>query len=79
MESHIPVLILSLAGLVAIAMISRAMLTAWRDWLALQRAAIQSGHDAGLPPSPAALIELAALKERVRKLEAIASGVDLLP
>jgi N-methylhydantoinase A/oxoprolinase/acetone carboxylase beta subunit len=28
-------------------------------------------------PSPAALIEIADLKERIRKLEAIAAGVDL--
>jgi len=78
MEPHIPVLILSLAGIIAISIVSWVMLTAWRDWLALRKMALTVGDDSGMT-SPAARIELAALRERVRKLEAIASGVDLLP
>ncbi|WP_420139949.1 hypothetical protein [Sphingomonas sp.] len=68
----------SFAGLVVITI---AALKGWRDWIALQRLSLQ-GHGAtpepasGLPAS-AARIELADLRERVRKLEAIAAGVDL--
>ena len=41
------------------------------DWVEL------AGSDRkASPPSPAARIEMADLKERVRKLEAIADGVD---
>lgn len=78
MDPHIPVLILSFTALTAITIVSYAILRGWRDWLALKQMAIKADDGIGAP-SPAALIELAALKERVRKLEAIASGVDLLP
>lgn len=78
MDVHIPVVILSLTALAAIAIISWTTLTAWRDWLALKRMALGAGEGTH-SISSAARIELAALKERVRKLEAIASGVDLLP
>ena len=77
-DAHIPVLILSSASLIAVSIVARTMLIAWRDWLALKTMTLKAEQDTG-SASPAARIELAALKERVRKLEAIASGVDLLP
>ena len=51
----------------------------WRDWLALQRLSLDGvRHPGDMPPSSSgARIELADLKERVRKLEAIAAGVEL--
>jgi hypothetical protein len=54
-----------------------AGLKGWQAWLDYKRLelAAQTG-DHGLPPA-AGRIELADLKERVRKLEAIASGIDL--
>jgi hypothetical protein len=69
----------SLAGLVVVTV---AMLKGWRDWLSLQRLSFEgrgaaSADTTGGVPSSAARIELADLKERVRKLEAIAAGVDL--
>jgi hypothetical protein len=79
MDAHVPVLIVSLAALLAVAIVSWTMLRAWRDWLSLQHSTLKEGREAGNIPSSAARIELAALKDRVRKLEAIASGVDLLP
>jgi hypothetical protein len=64
----------SLTGLVVVTV---ATLKGWRDWIGLQRLSLQGGHEAAPPAStPAARIELADLKERVRKLEAIAAGVD---
>ncbi|WP_174274929.1 hypothetical protein [Sphingomonas bacterium] len=64
----------ALAGLVVVALVA---LKAWRDWLALQRLRLD-GLRRGDPPSgtSGARIELADLRERVRKLEAIAAGVD---
>lgn len=41
--------------------------------------ALKVGEESFSVPTPTDRIELAALKEHVRKLEAIASGVDLLP
>ncbi len=69
------------ASLAGIVVVSVATLKGWRDWIGLQRLSIEGrGHSAepahGVPSS-AARIELADLKERVRKLEAIAAGVDL--
>jgi len=61
-----------------VSIVARTLLIAWRDWLALKTMTLKAEQDTG-SASPAARIELAALKERVRKLEAIASGVDLLP
>jgi hypothetical protein len=69
----------SFAGVVVMTV---AALKAWRDWIGLQRLSIEGrsrgGGEPGMSiPSSAARIELADLKERVRKLEAIAAGVDL--
>lgn len=64
----------TLAGLVVVA---QAVLRGWNGWLALRHAEIAARHEAAVPPAPAARIELADLRERVRKLEAIAAGVDL--
>ncbi len=79
MDPHIPVLILSLSAIVTVSIVSWTMLTAWRDWLAVKQMALKAGDDGDFAASPAARIELAALRDRVRKLEAIASGGDLLP
>jgi len=54
-----------------------AGLKAWNGWLDLKR--FELTHDAGdrhLPPATGR-IEMADLRERVRKLEAIAAGIDL--
>jgi hypothetical protein len=63
---------------VALSISSIAALKGWREWLELKRMEIaHAPMRAVSPPSPAARIEIADLKERVRKLEAIANGVDL--
>jgi hypothetical protein len=54
-----------------------AGLRGWNAWLELKRMELtHSVADHGLPPA-GNRIELADLKERVRKLEAIAAGIDL--
>lgn len=55
-----------------------ALLRGWKGWLELKRAQLDSREAPGRPASssPAARIELADLKERVRRLEAIANGVE---
>ena len=69
------------ASLAGVMVVSIAALKGWRDWINLQRLSIEGRSGAHEPssgvPSSAARIELADLKERVRKLEAIAAGVDL--
>ncbi len=76
-----PTLVLTAGLLVAVIVLAGAALRAWQGWLDLKRRELDRvpvGHGgeetAGLGT---ARIELADLKERIRKLEAIASGVEL--
>ena len=63
--------------IVAIAIAAVACLKGWQGWLELKRMELAGGRaDAGMPQTHGR-IELADLKERVRKLEAIAAGIDL--
>ena len=71
-----------------IAFAALAGLKGWRDWLDFKRLELASnghaygqgaygqGHDLPLGPT-GNRIELADLRERVRKLEAIAEGIDI--
>jgi len=66
------------AGLLAgLGLASWATLKGWQGWLELKR--YELSHLAGdrmLPPA-GNRIEIADLKERIRKLEAIAAGIDI--
>ena len=69
--------LLSASLLAGLGAASWAALKAWNGWLELKR--FELTHDAAdrtLPPA-SGRIELADLRERVRKLEAIAAGIDL--
>ena len=56
---------------------SIAGLKAWNGWLELKKMELaQIAGDRGLPPA-SGRIEMADLRERVRKLEAIAAGIDI--
>lgn len=70
-------LTIALASLIGLAMLTNAMLRGWRDWISLKRLEMENGHADQGGPSPASRIEIADLKERIRKLEAIAAGVDM--
>jgi hypothetical protein len=67
-----PLLVLASAGLAGCALVSTAALRAWRAWLEVRRIEVESGRG---PPAPSP--DLAALRSRVRRLEAIASGIEL--
>src|SRR3546814_17042661 len=71
---------LAAAGLAAIAMLAYTGLTGWRGWLQLKHEELAARHEAEgdwTLPNASARIEIADLKERIRKLEAIAAGVVL--
>lgn len=71
---------IALSGLAGLAMLVAAGLSGWRGWLALKRQelAVREQVRPGSPHNAAvARIELADLKERLKKLEAIAAGVEL--
>ena len=62
----------TVAGLTILALIG---LKAFRAWIDLKQ--LELGHRNAPAPSTAQRIDVADLKERIRKLEAIASGVDI--
>ncbi len=75
-----PTIIFTLAALLltGLAIVTAASLAGWRGWLDLERQRIAGSRSETGEPAPAgARIELADLKERIRKLEAIAAGIDL--
>ena len=73
---YLQVGIVSLAG---IGIVTAGALRGWKGWLELKRLELQVRHGGEAMPvaNTASRIELADLKERIRKLEAIAAGVDL--
>lgn len=76
-----PTFVIAVAALVGLVVVVAALLRAWQGWLELKRRELEAnGTPASAPggsPLGAARIEISDLKERIRKLEAIASGVDL--
>ncbi|WBO21442.1 hypothetical protein [Sphingomonas abietis] len=79
MTETVSIVTQSLAALTGLAMVTMAALAGWRGWLDLQRTTLTIEQHAIAPaePTAGARIELADLRERVRKLEAIAAGIDL--
>ena len=81
-------IVIAATSLSAIAIVAFAMLRGWQGWLTLKEHELERAaeitpvreceRDDGKGSAlGAARIELSDLKERIRKLEAIASGVDL--
>jgi hypothetical protein len=69
--------VIAASVLVGIAAASLVGLKAWNGWLELKKMELaQTAGDRGLPPA-SGRIEIADLRERVRKLEAIAAGIDI--
>lgn len=66
---------LSAAGLIGLAMLIMGSLKGWQGWLDLEHQRLVPGQGTAAPAG--ARIELADLRERIRKLEAIAAGIDV--
>ena len=73
----ITIAVLSASIILGLGGASLAGLRAWSGWLELKKMELaQATGDRGLPPATGR-IEIADLRERVRKLEAIAAGIDI--
>ncbi|WP_086620078.1 hypothetical protein [Erythrobacter tepidarius] len=76
-----PTLIITSASLIGLIVIAASLLRAWQGWLDLKRQELDRACARGAGEDGSGIgtarIELADLKERIRKLEAIASGVEL--
>ena len=74
-------LIPAAVALSALMIVSLVALRGWRDWIQLKREEFAAaGHGLAQDPTvphAGSRIEIADLKERLRKLGAIAAGVDL--
>ena len=74
------VIVIAATVLATTGMICLTALRAWHGWLELKRlelAATQRTGEGGGEDNVGVRIELAAVRERLKKLEAIASGVDI--
>ena len=73
-----PMMLLMLAGtgLIAIGIAAFTGLKGWQGWLDLKRLELAGQRQDARSPAMGRMV-LAVLKERIRKLEAIASCVDL--
>lgn len=70
-------LALAITALAAVAIVSATTLAGWRGWLSLQHQRLGDRPVTQPTPNAGTRIEIADLKERIRKLEAIAAGVEL--
>ena len=77
MMEPLSVALIGASVLATIGLAALATLQGWKAWLDYKRLELARGlGDVTLPPA-GGRIELADLKERIRKLEAIAAGIDL--
>lgn len=76
-----PTLVLTTGALIGLFVVAAALLRAWAGWLDFKRQELDRAHPRSAGEEGSGLgtarIELADLRERIRKLEAIASGVEL--
>jgi hypothetical protein len=70
-------LILSTATLTGLAMLGALAAWGWSGWLRLKLRELEARPQQSELPAVGQRIDLADLKERIRKLEAIAAGVDI--
>lgn len=70
-------LILSTATLMGLTMLGTIAAWGWSGWLRLKTRELDARPSGPELPAVSQRIDLADLKERIRKLEAIAAGVDL--
>ena len=71
---------MGMTALVASTVLGLIGLKGFTAWIDLKRAEIGAGGDGAMPvstPTVGQRIDVAVLKERVRRLEAIAAGVDI--
>ncbi len=69
--------LIAAAVLIGVGTAAWTALKGWNGWLELKRLELCRDGDGRGPPPATGRIEIADLKERVRKLEAIAAGIDI--
>ena len=77
MTDPISIALIGLSVIGALGLAAWTCLKGWQGWLELKRLELVNGKAEGTLPPATGRIEIADLRERVRKLEAIAAGIDL--
>ncbi len=77
MNDPISIALIGISVLLALGLACLAALKGWNAWLDYKRLELASQSGEATLPRTGGRIEIADLKERVRKLEAIAAGIDL--
>ena len=78
MTDPISIALIGTSVLASLGLVSYAGLKAFGQWISLkQQQMARAGHAEPDYPQAGGLVEMADLKERIRKLEAIAAGIDL--
>jgi hypothetical protein len=77
MTDPLTMMVLAGFGLTGLAMLMAAALKGWQGWLELKRLELSGTQSATRSAGPAERIEMADLKERIRKLESLAACIDL--
>jgi hypothetical protein len=67
------------AAVIGLAMVSLAALKGWDGWLELRRLELSQSKEREPATPAAARLELADLRDRIRRLEAIANGEEDAP
>jgi hypothetical protein len=76
MNDPTTMIFLACFGLVGLTLVVAAALKGWQGWLDLKRMELTGVQAAHRPVGPAERIEMADLKERIRKLESLAACID---
>ena len=73
-----PELVVAMAsvGTLTVAVTSAAAFRGWQAWLDLKRSQLGRGRPASSRAPTSTRVEIATLRERIRRLEAIANGTD---
>lgn len=74
--SFATITVMAAAALVGLVILAHTLLRAWNGWLDFKRAELERSAGSGTGQA-LGMIDLSDLRERLRKLEAIAAGVDL--
>ena len=77
MTEQLTVMTLASFGLVALTIAVFAALKGWQGWLDLKRQELVGAQSRPARGPAMEMIEMADLKERIRKLESIAACIDL--
>jgi hypothetical protein len=78
MSEQMTTIAMAAFALTGVAILVMASLRAWHGWLELKRLELAGAPQAKEPRGPMAeRIEIADLKERIRKLESLAATIDL--